>query len=113
MTNYYYTHTDFFNYLSHNVKNSKSLKKNQKNINQYFFKMLNELKEITNNNLIIPTYNYDFGKKEFLIYTKIKVMQVLFQNFLEKNLLKIGPKFHFFHLVQQSECPTTPSKTKL
>ena len=48
--------------------------------------MLNELKEITNNNLIIPTYNYDFGKKEFLIYTKIKVMQVLFQNFFRKKI---------------------------
>ena len=74
MSNFYYVHTDFFNYLSYNLKDTKSFKKNRKNINQYFSKMLNELKDITNNNLIIPTYNYDFGKKEFLIYTMTKVM---------------------------------------
>ena len=75
--------------------------------------MLNELKEITNNNLIIPTYNYDFGKKRVFDLYKDKSHTGAFSEFLEKNLLKIGPKFHFFHLVQQSECPTTPSKTKL
>ena len=34
--------------------------------------MLDELLELTNKFLIIPTYNYDFGKKKFIISIKTR-----------------------------------------
>ena len=113
MTNYYYTHTDFFNYLSHNLKDSKSLKKNQKNINQYFFKMLNELKEITNNNLIIPTYNYDFGKKRVFDLYKDKSHAGAFSEFFRKKFIKNRTKIPFFSSCSTIRMPYNSIKNKI
>mgnify|MGYP001222518437 FL=1 len=56
-----YTHTDFSKYYLHFAIQNKSDKLNKKRLLK---KMLNELLELTNKFLIIPTYNYSFGKNK-------------------------------------------------
>ena len=57
----FYTHTDFSKYYLHFAIQNKSDKLNKKRLLK---KMLNELLELTNKFLIIPTYNYSFGKNK-------------------------------------------------
>ena len=101
MSNFYYIHTDFFNYLSHNLKNIEFFKKDQKNINKYFYKMLGQLKDITNNRIIIPTYNYDFGKKKVFDLYNDKSHVGAFSEFFRKKFISTRTKVPFF-----SSCST-------
>ena len=63
----FYIHTDFSKYYLHFAIQNKSDKLNKKRLLK---KMLNELLELTNNFLIIPTYNYNFGKKKIFNINK-------------------------------------------
>ena len=113
MSNFYYVHTDFFNYLSYNLKDTKSFKKNRKNINQYFSKMLNELKDITNNNLIIPTYNYDFGKKRIFDLYNDKSHVGAFSEFFRKKFILNRTKVPFFSSCSTKKMPYNSAKNKI
>ena len=96
MKNYYYVHTDFFNYLSFNVKKLKSFENNEKNVNKYLHQMLDELNEISNGNLIIPTYNYDFGEKKVFDMINDKSHVGTFSEFFRKKFCKKRTKVPFF-----------------
>ena len=61
----YYIHSDFFNFYSFCKKKNDII-----NIDEVCIKMLNELNEISNNKIIIPTFNYDFTKKKIFNYFK-------------------------------------------
>jgi aminoglycoside 3-N-acetyltransferase len=55
-----YIHTNFFNYV---LKKSNIYKK-KINKNEVFKSMLNDLSVISENKIMIPTYNYDFPKTQ-------------------------------------------------
>lgn len=79
----FYVHTDFSKYIIKCFNLSFIEKFGHGKI---FLKMLSDIKNITKGKIIIPTYNYDFGKKKFLIITMIKVKLAVFPNFLERNI---------------------------
>ena len=66
----FYIHTDFAKYMFECFDNYSIQKLGPHKI---LFKMLTDIKRIAKNRMIIPTYNYDFGKKKFLIITMTKV----------------------------------------
>tara|TARA_B110000027_G_C15959649_1_gene229280 strand:- start:40 stop:282 length:243 start_codon:yes stop_codon:yes gene_type:complete len=55
-----YIHTNFFNYV---LKKSNIYKK-KINKNEVFKSMLNDLSVISENKIMVPTYNYDFPKTQ-------------------------------------------------
>ena len=60
---FYYFHTDFFVFFSNFSKKYKILNKHK-----VFKHMYNEIKDISNNKIIIPTYNYNFPKTKIFDY---------------------------------------------
>jgi len=75
--------------------------------------MLNELKEITNNNLIIPTYNYDFGKKRVFDLYKDKSHAGAFSEFFRKKFIKNRTKIPFFSSCSTIRMPYNSIKNKI
>ena len=105
MKKYYYVHTDFFNFLSFKLKKNVSFEKTQKNINKYLNKMLSTLNEITAGNLIIPTYNYDFGKKKIFDLYNDKSHVGAFSEFFRKKFVKNRTKTPFFSSCSAKKIP--------
>lgn len=62
MLNSFYFHTDFFKFYVH------LLKKKNISINKASNLMLNELKIISENKIIVPTFNYQFPQKKVFNY---------------------------------------------
>ena len=60
MLNISYIHSDFFKYYS-NLNNQFNLKDINKSLNLAF----EEIKNISRDTIIFPTYNYNFPKKIF------------------------------------------------
>ncbi len=112
MKNYYYVHTDFFNYLSFNIKKGRIFQKTQKNINQNLNKMLATINEITDNNLIIPTYNYDFGKNKIFDLYNDKSHVGAFSEFFRKKYPLNRTKVPFFSSCSKKILPQHKSQKK-
>ena len=69
-----FVHTDFYNYYL-----SKASLKGSKLDDKKILKiMIEEIKKISNNKLVIPTYNYDFPKTKGSILKRIKIKWELF-----------------------------------
>jgi hypothetical protein len=77
--NFTFVHTDFYSYYTHISKNKEL------SISKTADLMLKELKNISDDKLIVPTYNYDFSKIKFTIIIMIIVKLVIFQSSLEIN----------------------------
>lgn len=81
----YFAHTDFYNYYL------KEIKKNNKQTNQekILKKMFEELMNISKNDLIIPTYNFDFVKTKKFNFKKdrsyVGSFSEMFRNKFKKN----------------------------
>ena len=67
-----FAHTDYFKYFIHFSK-----KKNSTNHKKCLLYMLNDLKIISNDKLIIPTYNYSFGEKKYKVIS-VAVIIIMF-----------------------------------
>jgi aminoglycoside N3'-acetyltransferase len=90
-----YAHTGFLNYV--NFFNKKRfLNLNKKNLDFYLQKMLLDLRNISKNNLIIPTYNYDFGRKKIFNVEKDISHVGSFSEFFRKKFIKNRTKIPFF-----------------
>mgnify|MGYP001234589024 CR=1 FL=1 len=100
----YYIHTDFFSFFLHLSKFKKFSKLNQKDILNV---MLKELKNISKNKLIIPTYNYDFGKTQKFDVIKDKSQIGSFSEYFRKKYLNNRSTVPFY-----SDC-STYSRSKL
>lgn len=77
-----FVHTDYYKYFLHNYNKHKILNKNI--INN---KMLKEIKDISNK-VIIPTYNYDFGKNGFFKLLEDKSQVGSFSDYIRKKFKK-------------------------
>ena len=77
----FYVHTDFAKYMFE-CFNQNSIEK----FGEYkiLLKMLSDIKKITKNRMIIPTYNYDFGKKKIFNYLNDKSQIGSFSEFFRK-----------------------------
>ena len=94
----YYIHTDFFNYFLYLSKFKKfSNLKHEEILNV----MLKELKKISKNKLIIPTYNYDFGKTKKFDVKKDKSQIGSFSEYFRKKYSSNRSHFPFY-----SDCST-------
>ena len=73
----FYVHTDFAQYyFFHKKKNDEPL--------TVLSKMLEDIKKITKSNFIIPTYNFNFGKKKIFDYLNDKSEIGIFSEFFNK-----------------------------
>ena len=91
-----YAHTDFLNYVNF-FSGKKFLNLKKADIGLFFNQMLKDLRNISRDNLIIPTYNYDFGKNKIFDVFKDKSQVGSFSEFSERNILKLELEFPFFH----------------
>ncbi len=77
----FYVHTDFSKYIFEFFNFSFIEKFGHGKI---FLKMLSDIKKITKGKVIVPTYNYDFGKKKFFDYYNDKSQIGSFSEFFRK-----------------------------
>lgn len=75
----YYIHSDFFNFYSYCQKQNNKI-----SINQACIKMLNEIKEISDNKIIVPTFNYDFSQNKTYNYQKNPSQVGFFSEYFRK-----------------------------
>ena len=76
-------------------RNFLNLKK--ADIGLFFNQMLKDLRNISRDNLIIPTYNYDFGKNKIFDVFKDKSQVGSFSEFFRKKYIKTRTRVPFFH----------------
>ena len=78
-----YIHTNFFNYF---LKKRSADPKNINKKNVFDF-MLNDLEQISQRKIIIPTFNYDFGKNKIYNVQKDKSQVGSFSEFFRKKFI--------------------------
>ena len=100
----FYVHTDFSKYMFECFDFAYVEKFGQ---NKIFLKMLSDLKKITKNRMIIPTYNFDFGKKKIFDYLNDKSHVGSFSEFFRKKYKKYRSLVPFF-----SDCSNFKRKQK-
>ena len=81
----FYIHTDFSKYYLHFAIQNKTDKLSK---NKLLKQMLDELLELTNKFMIIPTYNYDFGKKKIYDIYKDESQVGSFSEYFRKKFKK-------------------------
>jgi len=86
MKNISYIHSDIFNFLSLTLS-SRDLKK--KNIKDLFKFSFNEINDVSRENLIFPSYNYNFTKNKVYDYycdeSQVGSLSEYFRNLHQKN----------------------------
>ena len=90
-----YAHTDFLNYVNF-FSGKKFLNLKKADIGLFFNQMLKDLRNISRDNLIIPTYNYDFGKNKIFDVFKDKSQVGSFSEFFRKKYIKTRTRVPFF-----------------
>ena len=75
-----FVHTDFYNYYL----SKASLKGSKLDDKKILKMMIEEIKKISNNKLVIPTYNYDFPKTKRFNFKKDKSQVGTFSDYFWK-----------------------------
>jgi len=100
----FYVHTDFSKYMFECFNFSFIEKFGQEKI---FLEMLSDIKKITKGKIIVPTYNYDFGKKKVFNYYNDKSQIGSFSEFFRKKYKNNRSLVPFF-----SDCSNFKRKQK-
>jgi aminoglycoside N3'-acetyltransferase len=100
--NFSYAHTDFFKFYTHILKYKKIDPQEGLRL------MFNQIKIITNNKIIVPTYNYNFTKTKIFNYYKSKSEVGFFSEHFRKKFKDYRTNIPVF-----SDCSNIELKNKI